>query len=50
LGDLERFFPLPYSLIGSLNLSKVLVKGVAAALEKNAGENIESKGIKAHFK
>ena len=36
--------------IGGLNLSKVSVKGVAAALEKHTGENIESKGIKAHFR
>jgi hypothetical protein len=39
-----------FSFIGGLNLSKVSVKGVAAALEKNSAENIESKGIKAHFR
>jgi hypothetical protein len=39
-----------FSFIGGLNLSKVSVKGVAAALEKNAVENVESKGIKAHFR
>merc|ERR1712071_607044 len=35
--------------IGSLNLSSVLVKGVKEALEKNAGEDVETKGVKAHF-
>lgn len=35
--------------IGSLNLSKVAVKGVAETLEQHKGDNIESKGIKAHF-
>jgi hypoxia up-regulated 1 len=38
-----------FRAIGSLNLSKVAVKGVAEALDQNKGENIESKGIKAHF-
>jgi hypothetical protein len=41
---------LGFSFLGSLNLSKVDVKGVAAALEKHSAENIESKGIKAHFR
>lgn len=35
--------------IGSLNISKVAVTGVRAALEKHTGDNVESKGIKAHF-
>ncbi len=36
--------------IGSLNLTEVDVKGVAAALDKYANEpNIETKGVKAHF-
>ncbi len=36
--------------IGSLNLTEVDVKGVAAALDKHSGEpNVESKGVKAHF-
>ena len=35
--------------IGSVNLTTVSVAGVAGAIKKNAGENIEPKGIKAHF-
>ncbi|XP_050344063.1 hypoxia up-regulated protein 1 isoform X2 [Nymphalis io] len=35
--------------IGALNLTQVVLTGVRNALEKNSGENIEHKGIKAHF-
>ncbi|CAH0727166.1 unnamed protein product, partial [Brenthis ino] len=35
--------------IGSLNLTQVVLSGVSEALAKNSGENIEHKGIKAHF-
>jgi len=35
--------------LGSPNITSVLVKGVKEALEKNAGENVETKGVKAHF-
>ncbi|KAI4462648.1 hsc70cb isoform g-related [Holotrichia oblita] len=35
--------------IGSVNLTEVSVKGVVNAMKKNSGENVESKGIKAHF-
>lgn len=35
--------------IGSLNLSQVVLSGVSAALAKHTGDNIEHKGIKAHF-
>lgn len=35
--------------IGSLNLSRVDLKGVDEALLKYEGQNVESKGIKAHF-
>merc|ERR1711971_1241447 len=36
--------------VGSMNLTSVLVKGVKEALDKNLfGENIETKGVKAHF-
>ena len=39
-----------YRNIGSLNLTEVDVRGVAAALDKHSGEaNVESKGVKAHF-
>jgi len=35
--------------IGSQSLSSVLVKGVKEALDGNIGDNIETKGVKAHF-
>ncbi|XP_028169287.1 hypoxia up-regulated protein 1 [Ostrinia furnacalis] len=35
--------------IGSANLTQVVLTGVGAALAKHTGENIEHKGIKAHF-
>merc|ERR1719419_642762 len=35
--------------LGSANLTSVLVKGVKEALDGNAGDNIETKGVKAHF-
>lgn len=35
--------------LGILNLTEIRLSGVAAAIEKNKGENVESKGIKAHF-
>merc|ERR1711872_391112 len=47
--DLEYLGATEISYIGQQNLSSVLVKGVAGALESNKGENIETKGVKAHF-
>lgn len=35
--------------IGTLNLSSVILKGVGDALGKHTGENVDHKGIKAHF-
>merc|ERR1712241_801588 len=35
--------------VGSNNITSVLVKGVKEALEENTGDNIETKGVKAHF-
>lgn len=35
--------------LGTLNLSEVQLKGIADALEKNKGPNVEAKGVKAHF-
>lgn len=35
--------------IGSPNLTQVVLSGVAAALAKHTGDNVEHKGIKAHF-
>lgn len=37
------------ALVGSLNLTQVVLSGVSAALNKHTGENVEHKGIKAHF-
>ncbi|KAM3960227.1 hypoxia up-regulated Grp170 co-chaperone protein [Aphomia sociella] len=37
------------SYIGSLNLTQVVLTGVNGALSKHTGENVEHKGIKAHF-
>lgn len=35
--------------IGALNLTQVVLSGVGDALSKHTGENVEHKGIKAHF-
>merc|ERR1712018_566749 len=35
--------------IGSQNLASVLVKGVKEALDGNLADNVETKGVKAHF-
>lgn len=35
--------------IGGLNLSQVVLTGVGSALGKHTGDNVEHKGIKAHF-
>merc|ERR1712106_1260621 len=35
--------------VGSINLTSVLVKGAGEALAANVGDNIETKGVKAHF-
>ena len=43
------FFFFFYSMLGSVNLTTVSVKGVAAALEKHTPKG-ESKGIKAYFR
>jgi len=47
--DLDYLGATEISYIGPQNLSSVLVKGVASALDNNKGENIETKGVKAHF-
>merc|ERR1719244_1093863 len=47
--DLDYLGATEISYIGSHNLSSVLVKGVAGALDNNKGDNIETKGVKAHF-
>nr|XP_022912599.1 hypoxia up-regulated protein 1 [Onthophagus taurus]XP_022912601.1 hypoxia up-regulated protein 1 [Onthophagus taurus] len=35
--------------LGDINLLEINVNGVTEAIKKNSGENVESKGIKAHF-
>lgn len=35
--------------IGTLNLTSVVLKGVGESLAKHSGENVDHKGIKAHF-
>lgn len=47
--ELDHLSDLEIKALGPLNLSKVELTGVADALAKHLGNNVESKGIKAHF-
>merc|ERR1712112_753887 len=47
--ELEYLGDTEVANIGSQNLTSVLVKGVKEALDGNQGDNIETKGVKAHF-
>lgn len=47
--ELDYLPPTEVSYIGNLNISEVVVKGVKDAFKKHIGENVEYKGIKAHF-
>merc|ERR1711971_1317778 len=48
--DMDYLGKAEVERVGSMNLTSVLVKGVKEALDKNLfGENIETKGVKAHF-
>merc|ERR1719244_1501376 len=47
--DLDYLGPVEVANIASPNLTSVLVKGVKEALDKNTGEGVETKGVKAHF-
>jgi len=48
--DMDYLGKAEVERVGSMNLTSVLVKGVKEALDKNlVGENIETKGVKAHF-
>lgn len=38
------------SYLGSLNISRVSLKGVESAISKHMDEKTEYKGVKAHFK
>ncbi|XP_069686469.1 hypoxia up-regulated protein 1 isoform X2 [Periplaneta americana] len=47
--ELDHLSNFEVQALGPLNLSKVELTGVAEALAKHQGNNVESKGIKAHF-
>ncbi|CAG4951102.1 unnamed protein product [Parnassius apollo] len=47
--ELDHIPSTELNYIGTLNLSQVILTGVSEALSKHTGENIEHKGIKAHF-
>ncbi|XP_028128595.2 hypoxia up-regulated protein 1 [Diabrotica virgifera virgifera] len=47
--DLDFLNPKEIQYLGTTNISQFELKGVADALKKHSGENVESKGIKAHF-
>ncbi|XP_063538497.1 hypoxia up-regulated protein 1 [Cydia strobilella] len=47
--ELDHIPPSELPNIGSLNLTQVVLSGVGAALHKHTGDNVEHKGIKAHF-
>merc|ERR1719392_218432 len=47
--DLEYLGKTEIEWLGSQNITSVLVKGVKEALDSNTEENIETKGVKAHF-
>lgn len=47
--DLDYLGETEVANVGSANLTSVLVKGVKEALDTNVGDNIETKGVKAHF-
>lgn len=48
-GELDHLSQSEILNLGALNLTVISLEGVADALNKNKGDNIESKGIKAHF-
>lgn len=47
--DLQHLPEHEISCLGKLNLSKIALSDIAKTFEDNTGENIEAKGIKAHF-
>jgi len=47
--DLDYLGETEIAWLGSNNITSVLVKGVKEALDNNTGENVETKGVKAHF-
>ncbi|KAJ8687030.1 hypothetical protein QAD02_022824 [Eretmocerus hayati] len=48
-GELDHLTAEEITAIGSVNISRVSLKGVAEAFEKHAGEKAEIKGIKTYF-
>lgn len=48
-GELDHLPESEVKHIGNLQLLKVKLQDVAKTIEANSGENVESKGIKAHF-
>ncbi|XP_063910653.1 hypoxia up-regulated protein 1 [Zophobas morio] len=47
--DLEYLPSNEVANVGVVNLTEVSLQGVAEAFKKNTGDNVETKGIKAHF-
>lgn len=47
--ELDHLPSQEVAYIGSLNLSQVILSGVSAVIAKHKDENVENKGIKAHF-
>ncbi|XP_065353221.1 hypoxia up-regulated protein 1 isoform X1 [Cloeon dipterum] len=47
--ELDHLSAADVEALGSLSLSQVELSGIAAALEKHQGPNVEAKGVKAHF-
>merc|ERR1719410_3036011 len=47
--DLDYLGETEVAWLGSINITSVVVKGVKEALDNNLGENVETKGVKAHF-
>lgn len=47
--DLDHLTKEELENLGNTQISKYSLKGVAEVLNKNVGDNVETKGIKAHF-
>ena len=47
--DLDYLGKTEIDWLGSQNITSVVVKGVKEAIDSNTDENIETKGVKAHF-
>ncbi|XP_055936976.1 hypoxia up-regulated protein 1-like [Argiope bruennichi] len=49
-GDLGFLSDFELQALGPLNITKITLSGVEAAIKKNMAENTEYKGVKAHFR